>query len=148
MKDFFTDIKEAWTFSDNMPRSLMLFFAKPACRVNVFIKTFVFSQITVPCNELYQSSNLCPCSFFQESKKLGLRISRYEGTNRGTKGTILNETLLLLPRFPHKNGIFGMYLDFRFGKNGKSRYKLRSISARSFSILSLLPQFVQVQKCF
>ena len=40
----------------------------------------------------------------------------YEGTNQGTKGTILNETLLLLPRFPHKNGIFGRYLDFRIGK--------------------------------
>ena len=30
---------------------------------------------------------------------MGLRKSRYEGTNRGTTGTVVNQTLLLLPRF-------------------------------------------------
>ena len=73
----------------------------------------------------------------------GLRKSRYEGTNQGTKGTILKETLLLLPRFPHKNVIFGRYLDFRIGKNGKWRYKLHRKRARSFLILSLIPWFLK-----
>ena len=59
--------------------------------------------------------------FRTRGKKTGLRKSRYEGTNQGTKGTILNETLLLLPRFPHKNGIFGRYLDFRIGKKMENR---------------------------
>ena len=54
----------------------------------------------------------------------GLRKSRYEGTNRGTKGTVVNQTLLLLPRFPYKNIILSRYLDFRIGKKPKSRYKL------------------------
>ena len=49
---------------------------------------------------------------------LGLRKSRYKGTNRGTKGTVVNQTLLLLPRFPYKNKHFARYLDFRIGKNG------------------------------
>ena len=49
---------------------------------------------------------------------MGLRKSRYEGTNRGTKGTVVNQTLLLLPRFPYKNKQFARYLDFRIGKNG------------------------------
>ena len=49
----------------------------------------------------------------------GLRKSRCKGTNRGTKGTILNQSLLLVPQFPQKNMILGMYmyLDFRIGKN-------------------------------
>ena len=57
----------------------------------------------------------------------GLRKSRYEGTNRGTKGTVVNQTLLLLPRFPYKNIILSRYLDFRIGKKPKSRYKLRRV---------------------
>ena len=48
-----------------------------------------------------------------DSPKTGLRKSRYEGTNRGTKGTVVNQTLLLLPRFPYKNIIIARYLDFR-----------------------------------
>ena len=49
----------------------------------------------------------------------GLRKSRYEGTNRGTKGTVVNQTLLLLPRFPYKNIILSRYLDFRIINNSK-----------------------------
>ena len=66
--------------------------------------------------------------------KMGLRKSRYEGTNRGTKGTVVNQTLLLLPRFPYKNIIIARYLDFRIEKKyGKSRYKLRWVQTCSFS---------------
>ena len=50
---------------------------------------------------------------------LGLRKSRYEGTNRGTKGTVVNQNLLLLPRFPYKNIIIARYLDFRIEKKKK-----------------------------
>ena len=53
-----------------------------------------------------------------DTLKSGLRKSRYKGTNRGTKGTVVNQTLLLLPRFPYKNKHFARYLDFRIGKNG------------------------------
>ena len=49
----------------------------------------------------------------------GLRKSRYKGTNRGTKGTVVNQTLLLLPRFPYKNIIIARYLDFRIEKKKK-----------------------------
>ena len=41
---------------------------------------------------------------------MGLRKSRYKGTNRGTKGTILNQSLLrllLVPQFPQKKYDFG-----------------------------------------
>ena len=34
--------------------------------------------------------------------QMGLWKSRYQGTNQGTKGTILNQSLLLVPRFPQK----------------------------------------------
>ena len=67
-------------------------------------------------NELNEGSDKKTRSINVKELFKGLRKSRYEGTNQGTKGTILNETLLLLPRFPHKNGIFGRYLDFRIGK--------------------------------
>ena len=33
----------------------------------------------------------------KKEKEMGLRKSRYKGTNRGTKGTVVNQTLLLLP---------------------------------------------------
>ena len=57
--------------------------------------------------------NLCDGHF------RGLRKSRYEGTNQGTKGTVVNQTLLLLPRFPYKNIIIARYLDFRIEKKKK-----------------------------
>ena len=50
---------------------------------------------------------------------MGPRKSRYQGTNRGTKGTVVNQTLLLLPRFPYKNIIIARYLDFRIEKKKK-----------------------------
>ena len=65
---------------------------------------------------------------FENTLKVGLRKSRYEGTNRGTKGTVVNQTLLLLPRFPYKNIIIARYLDFRIEKKMENRgtiYKLR-----------------------
>ena len=52
---------------------------------------------------------------------MGLRKSRNEGTNRGTKGTVVNQTLLLLPRFPYKNIIIARYLDFRIEKKMENR---------------------------
>ena len=58
-------------------------------------------------------------------KIMGLRKSRYKGTNRGTKGTIVNQTLLFVPRFLYQDITFGRYLDFRIGK---SRYQLRLIN--------------------
>ena len=59
----------------------------------------------------------------------GLRKSRYEGTNQGTKGTILNETLLLLPRFPHKNVIFRVGTHFELlEKSNNSKLKIQNRS--------------------
>ena len=52
------------------------------------------------------------------SPKYDLRKSSYEGTNRGTKGTVVNQTQLLLPRFPYNNKHFARYLNFRIGKKG------------------------------
>ena len=59
--------------------------------------------------------------FQNEIHKRGLRKSRYEGTNRGTKGTVVNQTLLLLPRFPYRNIIIARYLDFRIEKKMENR---------------------------
>ena len=66
----------------------------------------------------------------------GLRKSRYEGTNQGTKGTVVNQTLLLLPRFPYKNIIIARYLDFRIGKkwNNRGTAESQNPCACSFSI--------------
>ena len=69
------------------------------------------------------------------NNKMGLRKSRYEGTNRGTKGTVVNQTLLLLPRFPYKKIIIARYLDFRIEKNGKSRYKRAHVQPYQVSFL-------------
>ena len=52
---------------------------------------------------------------------MGLRKSRYEGSNQGTKGTVVNQTLLLLLRIPYKNKPFARYLDFRIGKKWNNR---------------------------
>ena len=60
----------------------------------------------------------------------GLRKSRYEGTNQGTKGTVVNQTLLLLPRFPYKNIIIARYLDFRIEKNWQIEVQITSLFAK------------------
>ena len=39
----------------------------------------------------------------------------YEGTNWGAKGTIVNQTMLLLPWFPDNDKHFARYLNFRIG---------------------------------
>ena len=78
-------------------------------------------------NELNEGSDKKTRSINVKELFKGLRKSRYEGTNQGTKGTILNETLLLLPRFPHKKRNFREVPRFPYWKkNGKSRYKLRA----------------------
>ena len=56
----------------------------------------------------WRSRRIIP--FHSTTLQRGLRKSRYKGTNRGTKGTILNQSLLrllLVPQFPQKKYDFG-----------------------------------------
>ena len=72
---------------------------------------------------------------------MGLRKSRYKGTNRGTKGTVVNQTLLLLPRFPYKNKHFARYLDFRIGKNGIIKVQTADSQNRCACSISITYRF-------
>ena len=69
----------------------------------------------------------------------------YQGTNRGTEGTVVNQTLLLLPRFPYKNIIIARYLDFRIGKNGiieVQSAESQNLSTCNFHlVIDLAPRF-------